>query len=179
MDTYFFDQKCKFFFCSTRISKIHFFFKKLWTPISFIMGMSTSFLGLKNQFAFGNAEICYFPFFHWRLEAKKFRFSRSCFTILNIYEDQNDYQLKQKNGLDFSNFAPTSIINSNSYTVWQKMKVFLLHIFHTSIPEKKDRQDEALHFFSIFTYFFCATFYFFLILIKWCPDVWNPNLFPL
>ena len=38
-------------------------------------------------------------------------------TILNIYEDQNDYQLKQKNGLDFSNFAPTSIINSNSYTL--------------------------------------------------------------
>ena len=73
-------------------------------------------------------------------------------TILNIYEDQNDYQLKQKNGLDFSNFAPTSIINSNSYTVWQKMKVFLLHIFHTSIPEKNDRrQDEALFiFFSIF-----------------------------
>ena len=68
-------------------------------------------------------------------------------TILNIYEDQNDYQLKQKNGLDFSNFAPTSIINSNSYTVWQKMKVFLLHIFHTSIPEKNDRQDEALFIF--------------------------------
>ena len=90
---------------------------KLRTPISFIIGMSTSLLGLKNQFAFGNAEICYFPFFHWRLEAKKFRFSRSCFTILNIYEDQNDYQLKQKNGLDFSNFAPTSIINSNSYTL--------------------------------------------------------------
>ena len=73
-------------------------------------------------------------------------------TILNIYEDQNDYQLKQKNGLDFSNFAPTSIINSNSYTVWQKMKVFLLHIFHTSIPEKNGRRDEALFiFFSIFT----------------------------
>ena len=137
MDTYFFIISVNFF-CSTRPfsncystrnSKIHFTFKKLWTPISFVIGMSTSFLGLKNQFAFGNAEICYFPFFHWRLEAKKFRFSRSCFTILNIYEDQNDYQLKQKNGLDFSNFAPTSIINSNSYTVWQKMKVFLLHIF--------------------------------------------------
>ena len=42
---------------------------------------------------------------------------RRRFTILNIYEDQNDYQLKQKNGLDFSNFAPTSIINSNSYTL--------------------------------------------------------------
>ena len=37
---------------------------KLRTPISFIIGMSTSLLGLKNQFAFGNAEICYFPFFH-------------------------------------------------------------------------------------------------------------------
>ena len=48
---------------------------KLRTPISFIIGMSTSLLGLKSQFAFGNAEICYFPFFHWRLEAKKFRFS--------------------------------------------------------------------------------------------------------
>ena len=77
-------------------------------------------------------------------------------TILNIYEDQNDYQLKQKNGLDFSNFAPTSIINSNSYTVWQKMKVFLLHIFHTSIPEKNDRRDEALFiFFPYLPNFLC------------------------
>ena len=49
----------------------------------------------------------------WRPKSSAFR----CFTILNIYEDQNDYQLKQKNGLDFSNFAPTSIINSNSYTL--------------------------------------------------------------
>ena len=84
-------------------------------------------------------------------DAERSRHRRTCaprHTILNIYEDQNDYQLKQKNGLDFSNFAPTSIINSNSYTVWQKMKVFLLHIFHTSIPEKNDRrQDEALFIF--------------------------------
>ena len=55
-------------------------------------------------------------------------------TILNIYEDQNDYQLKQKNGLDFSNFAPTSIINSNSYTLWQKMKVFFCTFFLTLYP---------------------------------------------
>ena len=90
-------------------------------------------------------------------------------TILNIYEDQNDYQLKQKNGLDFSNFAPTSIINSNSYTVWQKMKVFLLHIFHTSIPEKNDRRDEALFifFFPYFPNFLRNISCLFLILIRW------------
>ena len=56
------------------------------------------------------------------------------FTILNIYEDQNDYQLKQKNGLDFSNFAPTSIINSNSYTLLPaKDESFSSSFFTTTI----------------------------------------------
>ena len=50
------------------------------------------------------------------------------------------------------------------------------HFPHFDSREKRPTGRSSLHFFSIFTYFFCAIFYFFLILIKWCPEVWVRKL---
>ena len=113
---------------------------KLRTPISFIIGMSTSLLGLKNQFAFGNAEICYFPFFHWRLEAKKFRFS-----LLHNFEylwGSKWLSAEAEKWIRLFQFC--SNINHKFQLLHSlaKDESFLLHIFFTSIQTKGREKDK-------------------------------------